>query len=267
MKFTASDRKALLGTIIFHGALLVLVMIMGLSAPFPPPPEEGIMVNFGTDEQGSGNEEPIYNDKQQANPTPVQETTPKKENPVLTQNFEDAPSLEKKKETVKKKVEVKPKKETVQTVVKKEAPVKEEPKVNTKALYTGRKPDATNTGGEGVTGGKGNQGSPYGSVDSKNHSPGDSQGTGGPVFSLEGRNSLYLPKPAYNYQESGIVVIEVNVDKDGKVTSAKQGKGSTTQSSTLINAAIKAALQSKFDQKPDAAPIQRGTITYHFILK
>ena len=262
-----SQRKAILGTLLFHGALLAVIMYFGLSAPFPPPPEQGIMVNFGTDQQGSGNTEPVYNDKEEAISKPREEVNQKKDNAVLTQDFEEAPAIEKKKEITKKAV-IKPKELPKEKVsVKTPVPVKEEPKVNAKALYTGRKPNSDNTGGEGVTGGQGNQGSPFGSVNSNNHAPGDSQGTGGPVFSLEGRNAQYLQPPAYNYQEAGIVVIEVNVDKDGKVTSARQGKGSTTQSSSLIAAAIKAAMASTFDQKRDAPPIQRGTITYHFILK
>jgi outer membrane biosynthesis protein TonB len=267
MVSAASNRNGFIGTILFHGAFLTVFLFFGLHPPYPPPPEEGIMVNFGLDERGSGESEPIVNDKEKPVIVPEEKVVPKEEAKILTQDAEDAPALDVKKNKVKKESPKVPeiKKETV--VEKKVIPVKEEPKVNARALYTGRKTDSKNTAGEGVTGGQGNQGSPFGSVDSKNHAQGDSRGTGGPEFSLDGRNPQHLEEPKANYRENGDVVIDVTVDKDGKVTSARQGKNCTTQDGILITAAIKAAMDSKFDQKADAEPIQKGTITYHFTLK
>ena len=267
MVSNASNRIGLLGTLLFHGAFLTVFLFFGLHPPYPPPPEEGIMVNFGLEDKGSGESEPIVNDKEKPVVIPEEKPVSKEETKILTQDAEDAPAIDSKKNKVKKETAKVPivKKETV--VVKKVVPIKEEPKVNAKALYTGRKTDSKNTGSEGVAGGQGNQGSPFGSPDSKNHAQGDSRGNGGPEFNLAGRNPQYLEEPKANFRENGDVVIEVTVDKDGKVTSARQGKGSTTQDATLITAAIKAAMASKFDQKSDAEPIQRGTITYHFTLK
>jgi TonB family protein len=267
MANTANQRNGFIGTLVFHGAFLTMFLFFGLHPPYPPPPEQGIMVNFGLDEKGSGLTEPITNDKEKPIVVPEEKAAPKEEGKILTQEVEEAPSIDTKKTNAKKDISktITPKKENI--VVKKESPVKEERKVNAKALYTGRKPDSKNTAGEGVTGGQGNQGSPFGSVDSKNHAAGDSRGTGGPEFSLEGRDTLHLEKPKADYRENGDVVIEVTVDKDGIVKSARQGKGSTTQDATLITAAIKAAMASKFNQKSDADPIQKGKITYHFTLK
>jgi colicin import membrane protein len=264
MAGTANQRNGFIGTMVFHGAFLTGFLFFGLHPPYPPPPEQGIMVNFGLEEKGSGLHEPVMNDKEKPIAVPEEKAVPKEEGKILTQDVEEAPSIDSKKTKDKKEV---PKTLTTKKedeVIKKEPPVKEERKVNAKALYTGRKPDSKNTGSEGVTGGPGNQGSPFGSVESKNHAAGDSRGTGGPDFNLAGRNPQYLEKPKANFREIGDLVIEVTVDKDGNVTSARQGKGSTTQDAVLITAAMKAAMASKFDQKSDAEPIQKGTITYHF---
>ena len=91
---------------------------------------------------------------------------------------------------------------------------------------------------------------------------------GGIDFSLEGRNPESLPKPEYNYQVEGKVVVEITVDKYGNVTKAEAGmKGSTTLNDKLLRAARKAALNAKFDPKPDAPAYQKGTITYYFRLQ
>jgi len=50
---------------VYHCLLLLLLIFAGLTYPFPPPGEEGILVNFGTDETGFGEYEPS-GDEQQA---------------------------------------------------------------------------------------------------------------------------------------------------------------------------------------------------------
>ena len=60
--------RGLTGTIIYHALLLLLLIFAGLTYPDPPPEEEGILVNFGTDEFGLGDYEPIGDDQQAGNP-------------------------------------------------------------------------------------------------------------------------------------------------------------------------------------------------------
>jgi TonB family protein len=87
-------------------------------------------------------------------------------------------------------------------------------------------------------------------------------------YSLSGRNPESLPKPEYNYQVEGKVVVEITVDKYGNVTKAVAGvKGSTTLNENLLKAAKKAALNAKFDRDPKAPAYQKGTITYYFRLQ
>jgi colicin import membrane protein len=62
------NRRGLIGTIIYHALLLLLLVFAGLTFPYPPPDEEGILVNFGTDETGFGDFEPMGDDQQAGNP-------------------------------------------------------------------------------------------------------------------------------------------------------------------------------------------------------
>ena len=84
--------------------------------------------------------------------------------------------------------------------------------------------------------------------------------------SLAGRSlQAALPRPDYGAREEGRVVIEIMVDRQGRVTDATyRSSGSTTQNSTLINAALRAARQARFNEDENAAISQRGTITYNF---
>jgi outer membrane biosynthesis protein TonB len=61
-------RRGLIGTIIYHALLLALLVFAGLTFPDPPPEEEGILVNFGTDEFGLGDFEPMGDDQQAGDP-------------------------------------------------------------------------------------------------------------------------------------------------------------------------------------------------------
>ena len=62
------NRKGLIATIIYHTLLLLLLVFAGLTFPDPPPGEEGILVNFGTDDMGFGQFEPMGDDQQAGDP-------------------------------------------------------------------------------------------------------------------------------------------------------------------------------------------------------
>jgi hypothetical protein len=63
-------------------------------------------------------------------------------------------------------------------------------------------------------------------------------------------------------------VVQIDVDKYGKVIKALAiDKGSNTTDATLRSLAEQAAKQAIFNANPDAADVQRGTITYHFVVK
>ncbi|MGM0641925.1 MAG: energy transducer TonB family protein [Thermotogota bacterium] len=85
-------------------------------------------------------------------------------------------------------------------------------------------------------------------------------------YTLAGRKAISLPKPVYNYQEEGKVVVGITVDRFGRITKAIPSvKKSTTRNKNLLQAAKMAALRAKFDKNSDAPAYQSGAITYHFL--
>lgn len=86
-------------------------------------------------------------------------------------------------------------------------------------------------------------------------------------YNLQGRGVFALLKPKYDYSEGGRVVVEVSVDREGKVVQAIPGtKGSTTLNDYLLKVAKEAAMGTIFEVKADAPAIQKGTITYNFVV-
>ncbi len=265
--------RGLIGTIVFHVIILMLIMFWGFSTPLPLPSEEGILINFGTDEFGAGSEEPEYSaeqvpeveksEKAETVKETVKETDTEEKN-ILEQDFEEAPTIDK---NIKDK---EPEQNNDKKEIKEEEKTKieEKPKeIDKKALFPGQN-KSNKSESEGITDGNGNQGGKDGSVNSDNYADGNSKGQGGISYSLVGRNPESLPKPEYPNNEQGKVVVEVTVDRAGNVIAANPGvKGSTTNDFSLLKAAKKAALSAKFDRKPDAPAFQKGKITYHFVLE
>ena len=93
--------------------------------------------------------------------------------------------------------------------------------------------------------------------------------SGEPNAKLAGRSvNGTLPRPSYNVQKSGKVVVQIWVDNYGQVQKAVAGaEGTTVTDQTLWQAARKAALGAHFNMSADAPALQEGTITYIFNLK
>jgi len=71
------NRRGLIATIVYHTLIVLLLVFAGLTFPDPPPEEEGILVNFGTDETGFGDFEPMGDDQQAGDPElPMVEESP-----------------------------------------------------------------------------------------------------------------------------------------------------------------------------------------------
>ena len=92
---------------------------------------------------------------------------------------------------------------------------------------------------------------------------------GKPNAHVQGRSTVgNIPRPVYNVQESGVVVVNIWVDNYGNVVKAVPGgDGTTVLDKSLLAAARKAALETHFNMNADAPAMQEGTITYHFNLK
>ena len=245
-----TKRKGLITTIALHAALLVLFAFYGMTYLDPPPEQGGMEINFGTSDDG------LMSD----NPTPPSESMPEPAQPktadqvdeeVLTQDTEEAPAI------VQKKVVEK-------EVVKEKQP---EPKHN-RTLNMADRMKSTNTnegGGDGVTGKASDQGKINGDTNSKNYSGLGGSGSG-PSFSLAGRSMKASPNIKDNSQDEGTVVVDIIVDKYGKVIRANAGaRGSNTASPILYEKATKAALETRFSANPDADQ-QKGNMTFIFIL-
>ncbi|MGQ9620830.1 MAG: TonB family protein [Bacteroidales bacterium] len=280
--------KGYAGTILFHTGLFILLLVIGFSVHIPEP-ESGILINFGIDDTGSGLIEPSGPPAQPeaAPPAQAERETATKDESLLTQDFDkDVPEVKKTEPEAEKKKE-----EQIEAEQKRLADLEaerikrqkeeeerrrleeEQKRINdimnrTKNALAGAKNAGIDTRSEGVAGGQGNQGVPEGSPDSNRRRAGSGTGDKGISYSLEGRGYQLLPTPKYDYQGEGRVVVEVSVDRTGKVTQAIPGaKGSTTLDEYLLNAAKEAALKARFEPKPDAPVIQKGTITYNFVLK
>lgn len=252
IKPTKNRRKAIIGTVLFHIGLLLCFIFMGLNYQIPPPPEEGITINFGYQDFGSGSEqtEQIV-EEQEITPQEIVNNNPVVED-ISTQDIEETP-------TTKLKEHLEESKE-----VKKIEEKKPEPVVNTKALYPGKKQNNSNS--QGISEGQGDQGSQDGDPNSNAYT-GGGIGKNGIAYQLGGRTITEIKKPNYDSQQQGKVVVTIRVDRNGKVISATPGaKGSTTTNAYLYSKAKEAALKTTFEANTTAPEIQVGTIIYNFKL-
>lgn len=297
MKVDKDKRRGVIGTVLVHALILVFLILVALRTPLPLPGEEGVEVNLGYGDQGKGN-------VQSDNPPPAKEPEPvaKKvvqplEDPVpvkeeiITQDIEEAPVIEEEKiiepepekeieeepiieeeeTTPEEIVEEEPIEEIIDTIAIQEEAVEEipveEPKpvVNKRALYTGSTSNTEGTN-QGITKGTGDQGKPHGYKESDDYTGQGGKGNG-VSFSLGGRGSLFLETPTAKFKEQGTVVVSIWVDRDGKVKTAQvSAKGTNILDPNLRKIAVDAANNSTFVKDNSAAELQRGTITYNFIL-
>lgn len=312
--------RGLIGTLLFHGIIVGIFLVFSFTAPFPPPEEQGITVNFGTNDRGFGPVEPQRQqymppeeiiESQEATTPPVEkvvEDVPDESETeaqdLMTQEFEEAARIAAQKakedETERKRLEEieRKRKEEVdrqrreelekqrleeerrrQEELEKQRRAEEERQQRLEQERQrneisqrmqrsfGGQGDSGRTESEGVREGVGNQGVRTGSVDSDDRSMINSSGSG-VSYSLEGRSVVgELQKPSYPGNETGRVVVQITVNKEGRVIAAVPGfRGSTTSDTRLYEAAKKAAMTARFNPVSDpAAPIsQKGTITYVF---
>lgn len=222
----------------------------------------GIMVNYGTSPEGMGDdftsiEEPSVSPN--ANETAPDKITPNTEattNPsaetsdktVVTQNTEDAPTVV----TSSKSTTSNPS----------TAPVTKEskPTVNENALYKGKKNNGTGAGdGTGST--PGNQGDPDGSNLAPNYGEG---GTGFGNARLANRTTVIKPKVEDTGQATGTIVIDIRVGKNGQITDARVGRGTTIADYQLQQKCIRAVKEARFNSSETAPDIQQGSFVFSF---
>ena len=295
---SSDQKKSLLLTTAIYAVILILLFFIRFWPPYNPENNValaegggggGVTVNFGDSDLGSGAnyKSEVLNVKNQAKATPAKATP---DEAIITQenSADDA-------NDVVIPVKEKPKKPTpvVKPVTK---PVPEKPKVSNStndALSSIMK--GSNKGGDGDDKVAGNKGKANGSLGSNGYygSGGSGGGTGGgngtgngigtgsgygagsgggsgggSGYSLNGRKALSKPKPNSDCSnETGTVVVQITVDKNGNTISAVPGvKGTTITAKCLREQAKMAAMNTKWDADSNAPAKQTGTITYNFSL-
>lgn len=287
-----SKIAGIIGTLLLHVLLLLFLWWYTLSLP-PQQEEGGVPVMLGNTELAQGDADPYTMTEVDVLPQPeaeVPEEVPASpvsevKQPLITQHEESPVKVKKeepKKEAPKKKEEkkVEKKKETPKEV-KPEKP-KEQPKEKTEAEKRAEaeraaaaaasskiasafgKGSKMGSKGDGQSG-TGIQGSPTG-----NSGAGKATGVGVSGNYSLGKRSLgpgeELPKPIYNVQEEGRVVVTIVVDPQGHVIRTSINKRTNTANPQLCDAALDAARKARFNTI-SGVDNQSGTITYYFKLK
>lgn len=278
-----------LGALLVHVAVIALLILVSFTVPQPDEDAGGVPVMMGNVDAASGFDDPslVDVDIMDEDAAAPAETAPElpSEQDLLTQTEEETVTLkpkteEPKKETVKPKEVVKPKepvKKPEKTEAEKAAEAKrlaeEKAERERKAAEEAARKRVSGAFGKGaqMTGNKGTAASGTGTEGSKegNSSTGAKTGTGGyGTFDLGGRSlgTGSLPKPVYNVQEEGRVVVNITVNPTGQVISTSISPQTNTVNSTLRKAAEDAAKKARFNTI-DGVNNQTGTITYYFNLR
>ncbi len=125
--------------------------------------------------------------------------------------------------------------------------------------------DKANNSMSGVFGSGGTTGSGNTSGNTAQGNPAGSGTSGGNSWSLSGRSlSGRLVSPSYERDQEGVITVKIRVDASGNVISATVGTPTTISEVTIRDAAIAAALSTKFTAGNGTA---MGTITYNFRLR
>lgn len=265
---------ALVGTVGFHTLLILLLCYFTFTQTLPTD-DGGVLVQFGNIDAARGTFEPQHTGdapESVQQPTPPPTPKPQEAEKIVTQDIEESVAIEedikRQKEQEEKEKQQRIEEERIRKE-KEEAERKKQEEERKAADIAKRTAGAFGSGNQkGSSGtaesGSGNQGSPFG-----NSTEGKSTGVGGiGDFDLNGRSlgGEGLPRPAYQAQEEGKVVIAITVDPKGNVIMAEIGKGTTIENTSLRNAAREAAKRAKFNAISGTAN-QSGTITYRFNLK
>jgi TonB family protein len=260
-----SKTTGTIATIVFHALTLMALFMWGMPVPPPPPQEDGMLISFGDSETGFGNQPSMQKETpaMPASPTENENNNEQKES-ILTQDYEDAPTVPKR-ERRRKQNKERRNEAPANTSVHKENTQEPQRVVNRDALFSGKIAgvDARNAG----SGSNGSPAQSQGTTDGNPNAAGTSGNSGGNSVNLSGRSLVgALSVPKYDVQEAGRVVVKIRVDRSGNVVEAKaQQIGSTLMNAALYAAAEQAASKTKFNPSKDDAPLyQNGTIVYVF---
>jgi hypothetical protein len=273
-------------TALVVGCLLAIFFFVKWGMPpLPPPPafDEGVEVNLGNSDVGAGNDQPFEpgppaQSNQQAYVPPRPEVAREEVKDIETDDKdEDAPIIRKppiaKPEATKVPENEAVKAKPVRNAKPTETPAPPAPRP--KAVFKGVNGDGTGGNeaatykkgsGEGVAGGRGDQGQPGGNPDSKNYSGGGTGTSGMRIKSgLSGRGIAYAYKYQDDFSENATIAVDVKIDQSGNVLSATyQLRGSTSSESYYKTKAVEIVRKSKFTASPNGPDEQTGTVLVNF---
>lgn len=258
------------GALLVHVVLIVFLLWAGFIVPAPAE-EGGMPVMLGEVPDAWGTADPSLVDvdvmPEETEPLP-QETS---EQEIMTQDMEETVALKPETKSVKKEEVNKPEKTEAEKAEEArklaEAKAERERKEAEEAArrkVAGAFGKGAQMGSKGNSEGTGIQGSPMG-----NAPEGSTSGVGGyGTFSLNGRSigAGGLPKPVYNVQDEGKVVVNITVNPAGQVIATSINRQTNTVNSALRKAAEDAARKARFNSV-SGLNNQSGTITYYFNLK
>lgn len=253
-------RRGLIATIGYHILLVIAFIFLGLKYQ-DPPPEEGIPINFGYEDDGSGFTS--QSAPEETVPTP-QEVVEQQIDEVTTQDIEESVNV----------TEEKPKAKPTEKPKEKPKPTEEKPKPSNQlsdALKNTKNSNDAGTGeGEGITEGGGDQGDRDGDINSQNRNGGGS-GNGNYYLGDGSRKAKNTPNPSdCPGNDEGVIVVLVRVNQSGKTTSVDvgvthpDGTKSNITNSCLIEASEVAAKKTTWDSDSKARETQIGYIKYRF---
>ena len=261
MKYIETDeeKKSFAITSIIFVILFVLFFYLGLTS-LDPPPENGIAVNFGTTEFGSG----------EIQPTEAIQSAPKAEaakeaaasnDDILSQDIEEAV-------VIKEAKKIQPTKQTAKEEVKPKPKENPKPSKSTSdalsSLINGPKSDGKAKGGEGNDNIAGDKGSPNGNPYANSYYGSGSGSGNGAGWGLNGRSISSRGKEVQKCNEFGTVVVQITVNRNGNVIAAKYTKGTTNTNPCLIEPALATARKYRWQPDTNAPETQIGFMTVNF---
>jgi hypothetical protein len=135
------------------------------------------------------------------------------------------------------------------------------------SILNGPERSGTESGGEGNDNQAGDKGDPDGDPNASSYYGSGSGLDGDGNYRLGGRRAINKEKFVQDCNESGIVVVRIEVNQNGQVINATPGvKGTTNSASCLTDPARRAAMATRFNSDNNAPSRQVGTIIYNFKL-
>ncbi|ALJ06134.1 energy transducer TonB [Pseudalgibacter alginicilyticus] len=275
---TKHERDSAKVTTLIVVILILLLFVVG--PPYMDPPEEyGVAVNFGTTDFGKGNvqplkpvkseplkiEEPPQPEETKAEPTVSSEA---KEEVLTADNAEEIAIKKQKEAEAKAKAIADAKAKAEAERIAKEKREQEEKKKKLDALIGGvSKSEGSETGSEGDDNKSGDKGQLDGNLYAPSYFGAPGTGSGGVGYGLNGRGKASYQMLKQDCNESGMVIVKIEVDRDGNVISAVPGqKGTTNTAQCLLEPAKKIALSHKWQPDSKAPAKQIGFVKVNFNL-